>query len=801
MKGNPGWLFSRFPAIGGLRISTRILLIIGFCLIPTIGIQIAMSWSQWSERKVQTATLARQQAQLLSADVASIAEGVRLLLATASEFYQVRTMGPECANRLGSIHRNAPSLLFVAVVNRFGQILCASDPAIAATPNDVDWIRNAALAQSFVTGHFSRSVEQPGGFLPFYLPLKTNRPEDDKWLVGGLDLRWLREHFRQLKEGESPFLAATVLTVADSDGLVLGRNPNHDDFVGHRLPSAAMPILTGKQPDIIRLTSIDGTARVIGYVPPTSATHNLVTAAGFYEPDMMVDINRATWRNTALLGVVTVLAFAITWLVARRFINGPTQELVEVARKWRLGMLSSRAPAYDERSEFGQIAGAWNEMAAALQKRQDELEEHSSLLERRVGERTRDLLTTNNRLQVEIAEREKTQAALVQSQKLQAVGQLAGGIAHDFNNLLGTVQGSLDLLAHTLPAGETKQQIWLERASQAVLRGAQLTARLLAFSRRRHLSSDPTNVSQLIIDLAAMLEPSMLERQISVVTTLAPDLWLAISEPSQLEAALLNLALNARDAMPAGGVLTIAASNEILVSQTANADSAEYVLIKVTDTGIGMEPEIKTRAIEPFFTTKGAAGSGLGLSQVQAMVEEVGGTMRICSQPGEGTSVSLLLRRATEPLACPDTLSPELDVQAVHQRALVVDDDISVLQVTAEMLRLRGYSVLEATNGREALQRLEEWGQAPDLVILDYVMPEMNGVALAAAIRERGITAPILLATGYADLTEVGVTGTREFAAIINKPYTFADLQRILQRVVNPVRPAQSAREPTELMQ
>ena len=269
----------------------------------------------------------------------------------------------------------------------------------------------------------------------------------------------------------------------------------------------------------------------------------------------MADINSALWQGAALLVGVTLIVVTLTWFAARRFIGRPTQALVAVARRWREGHLWARAPHQDELSEFGQIAAAWNEMAAALQMRQDQLQEYSELLETRVAERTRDLLATNNRLQVEVAEREKTEAALLQSQKLQAVGQLAGGIAHDFNNLLATIQGCLDLLARTIPDEQGKQRSWVQRASGAVSRGAQLTGRLLAFSRRRRLSVRSTDVNQLVTDLIALFGAATLGGRISVRTNFGSDVRLAVVEPSQLEAALLNLALNARHAMPEGGVL------------------------------------------------------------------------------------------------------------------------------------------------------------------------------------------------------------------------------------------------------
>ena len=591
-----------------MRISTRLLLIIGICLVATMGLQLAVSWVEWTERKAQVNDLAMHQVQLLAADMASIGEGVRLLLATTAEFHQVRTVGNECALRLTSIRRNAPSLAFIVLLDAHGQIMCASDPDMTATPPDTPWLHGALSVTTFTAGRFSRSAAHPGGFLPYYLPLGAAEVSGGGWLVGALDLDWLREHFSQLKQPDTAFLVGAVLSVTDADGVVLGRNPAHDRFVGHQLPPAAMPIVRAPHPGLARIRSVDGTERLFGYVPPSSATQNLVIAVGLYEPDLMADINRAMLRGAILLALVTIVVFALTWLAANKFISRPTSALVAVARRWREGSLSVRAPDYDESSEFGQISAAWNEMAAALQKRQQQLQEHSDLLEARVAERTQDLLLTNNRLQVAIAEREKTAAALLQAQKLQAVGQLAGGIAHDFNNLLATVQGSLDLLGHSLSEEQTKQRVWVQRASGAVLRGAQLTRRLLAFSRRRPLSARSADVNELISDLVAMFGTATLGSRIKVVTELARDLWPASAEPGQLEAALLNLALNARDAMPEGGVLTVSTSNETLIQPGDGLPAGEYVRMTVTDTGVGMDSDLKSRAAGTLLHDQGRLG-------------------------------------------------------------------------------------------------------------------------------------------------------------------------------------------------
>jgi signal transduction histidine kinase/CheY-like chemotaxis protein len=495
----------------------------------------------------------------------------------------------------------------------------------------------------------------------------------------------------------------------------------------------------------------------------------------------MVDINRASRNGGLLLAGVAAAALLLTMFVARRFIGRPTRALLEAARRWRGGDLGTPVRGEDARSEFGQIATAYNEMAAALARREDELREHADALEVRVAERTQELLVTNNRLQVEIAERHNTEAALVQSQKLQAVGQLAGGIAHDFNNLLATIQGSLDLLAQTVPPEEDRQHVWIARATGAVHRGSQLTGRLLAFSRRQRLAVQATDVNKLVSELVPLLRTGTHGQRIRIDTWLADGLWPAMVEPSQVEAAILNLALNGRDAMPDGGVLTITTANHPPTEAGAKDDVAvgDYVAIIVSDTGVGMTDEVARRAFEPFFTTKGPSGSGLGLSQVYGIARESGGTVRLMTAPGDGTAVTLLLPRAAQ---MPEPDRPVVEKVRAQSRVkvLAVDDNPDVLQVSADMLRQLGYCVITAGGGQQALARLDE---QPAIVMLDYAMPAMTGIEVAAAMRARGFIGPIILATGYAELHASEEDELATLQGILNKPYSISELETLLARV------------------
>jgi signal transduction histidine kinase len=480
-------------------------------------------------------------------------------------------------------------------------------------------------------------------------------------------------------------------------------------------------------------------------------------------------------------------------VTARRFIYYPTQGLLSATRRWRDGELSARAAAGPPRSEFGVLAQSFNAMASTLEARDAERRQHVELLASEVAKRTQELSDSNNRLQVAIAEREKTEAALHQAQKLQAVGQLAGGIAHDFNNMLATIMGSLELMerrvAQSAQSGTLgdadRLRALIERATGAVQRGAKLTSRLLAFSRRQRLSARPTDLNQLITELVT-LAAATLGSRVRVTTDLAAGLWPAMVDPSQIEAALLNLCLNARDAMPEGGHLTITTANEVLEACDApdGPASGDFVRISVADTGVGMTPDVLHRAFDPFFTTKGPAGSGLGLSQVYGIVRQSGGTVRAESAPGEGTRMVLLLPRAGSPAEIVPVPRSPADARRGVPAALVlvVDDDNAVRAVTVEMLKDLGCDTVQAADGGAALALLSELRRMPDLILLDYAMPGMTGLQLARVLRERGIGIPVALVTGYAELADSDGTPSI-LDALLRKPFTIRELDATMARL------------------
>jgi PAS domain S-box-containing protein len=382
--------------------------------------------------------------------------------------------------------------------------------------------------------------------------------------------------------------------------------------------------------------------------------------------------------------------------------------------------------------------------------------------------------------------------ALMQSQKLEAIGQLTGGVAHDFNNLLMAVLGSLELLRKRLQA-DPRGMALLENAVQGAERGAALTQRMLAFARKQELSLEGVDVAALVRGITSLMQRS-LGPSVRLVARFPKSLPPAITDANQLETALLNLAVNARDAMPDGGEITIEAKAEAV---GAGSDLAlppgGYLRLSVTDEGAGMDAQTLARATEPFYTTKGIGkGTGLGLSMVHGLAEQSGGRMVISSEPGRGTRVELWLPEAE---AAGERKPARIPGEAEHidpRVVLAVDDDPLVLLNTAAMLEDLGHTVIPAASAAEALKALK--AQRVDLVITDHAMPQMTGHQLAQHLQSTHPDLPVVLATGYAELP----LGVGEDLPRLAKPYSQAELARLLRRVfpiTAPVRAAGQARQ------
>ena len=410
-------------------------------------------------------------------------------------------------------------------------------------------------------------------------------------------------------------------------------------------------------------------------------------------------------------------------------------------------------------------------------RRQYECRRLNEELELRVQERTAELAAANRQLLAQIEERERMEAQLRQMQRLEAVGQLTSGVAHDFNNLLTVVLGNIEIVERTLQAagvdGVVKQRLGYTRT--AAERGAKLTDQLLAFSRRQRLEPKVLDLNGIVAGMRDLLQSTM-GGSIHINTNLEDPLWPTLVDPTQLELAVLNLAINARDAMGVGGSLAVDTANVSLGPPSAPGEppAGDYVAICVSDTGTGMPEEVRQRVFEPFFTTKEIGkGSGLGLSQVLGFAQQSGGGVRIVSREGEGTQVHIYLPRSR--------IRPESEAP-VHVKAhadarqnatiLLVDDDNAVREVTAAMLRELRYRVLEAGSGGAALDILERQ-PGIDLMLVDFAMPGMSGADVARRVGAIRPLLPLVFITGFAEHSALAGIGENR---LIRKPFSRDEL-------------------------
>ncbi|MFN3537725.1 MAG: response regulator [Brevundimonas sp.] len=417
-------------------------------------------------------------------------------------------------------------------------------------------------------------------------------------------------------------------------------------------------------------------------------------------------------------------------------------------------------------------------------ERMEEIRRGEALLERRVHERTAELESANRQLASQIIERERVETALRQAQRLEAVGQLTSGVAHDFNNLLTVVLGNVEQMQKKVSDPALTRR--LEMIAEASRRGATLTAQMLAFSRRQKLELRPVDLNETVTGMRDLLASSIGGSVQIMPPDLADDLWPAMIDPTQIELVILNLAINARDAMEVGGSLEIKTRNVTLEKAHDDLPAGQFVMVSVTDTGSGMSEDVLAKAFEPFFTTKPVGqGSGLGLSQVFGLAKQAGGGVKIVSAVGEGTTIEVYLPRAEGEAETAQAPSARPTAhQGEQRRVLVVDDDDAVREVAAGYLDDLGYAVVEAGSGGAALEHFEN-GFEPTAVLMDFAMPGMNGRELAREIGKRRPGIPVVFVTGYADAEAFADTDP---TTILHKPYTRSELAAALDRCLEVAR-------------
>jgi signal transduction histidine kinase/ActR/RegA family two-component response regulator len=555
------------------------------------------------------------------------------------------------------------------------------------------------------------------------------------------------------------------------------RSQNHAEFTGKPGVPAFLARASGREGTFLGESAF-GDKVLVGYT--RTALSDWLVAASMRQSLLEAPFRQAVYLLSGF-GLLTLLITSLIALWLWRFVARPLEQLALAGRQ--IGELREPAQIETPLREFAAVRDALSDAYAQVRTSND-------LLESRIAARTQELARTNAELTAQMAAREQAEGQLRQIQKMEAIGQLTGGIAHDFNNMLSVVVSSLNLLRRRVERGDTDIARFVDSAMDGAGRAATLTRRLLAFSRQQPLAPEVIDVNRLVAGMSELLQRTLGEA-IRIETVLAAGLWKTHADASQIENAILNLSVNARDAMPEGGRLTIETANSFLDDDYAlahpGATSGQYVQIAVTDTGEGMSADTMARAFDPFFTTKRMGmGTGLGLSQVYGFVKQSNGHIKIYSEEGHGTTIRIylpryygegeanVLRRETRPLLA----------GATHEVILVVEDEERLRHLTVETLTELGYTVIAAASPVHALEQV---AARPDIALLftDVVMPDMNGRRLVDSARQIRPDLRVLYTTGF---TRNAVVHNGVLDADVNflpKPFSMEDLAAKIRQALD----------------
>ena len=532
-----------------------------------------------------------------------------------------------------------------------------------------------------------------------------------------------------------------VIGVGDSKGTYVTRSQDHEKFTGKPGVAAYVARATAQEGTFLGEGAF-GDKVLVGY-DHTRLTNWLV-AANIRQSVIEAPLYTALY----ILGAFGAVALALASLIGLwlwRFISRPLAQLAQAGQS--LAEAMPPPPLHTRLREFIAVHKALALAASQVRAGRRQLED-------KVIERTQELRLANTELTEQMSAREQAESQLRQIQKMEAIGQLTGGIAHDFNNMQAIVISSLGLMKRRLERGDTNVEKFADSALDGARRAATLTSRLLAFARQQPLAPEVLEVNRLVAGMSDLLQRTI-GQTIKIETVLAAGLWRTHADSAQLENAILNLCVNARDAMPEGGRLTIETSNAYLddsySSQESGVAAGQYVQVSVTDTGTGMGTEVLARAFDPFFTTKRLGmGTGLGLSQVYGFVKQSHGHVKIYSEPGSGTTIKIYLPRfyGKEETVPARLETRDAAVGSPNDVILVVEDEENLRHLTVTSLRELGYTVLEAGGAREALAVLDN-NQDIKLLFTDIIMPEVTGRVLADEAVKRRPELRVLYTTGF----------------------------------------------------
>jgi signal transduction histidine kinase/ActR/RegA family two-component response regulator len=771
----------------------RLFALVILAILPALAVQAYNEVELRRSREAEVRQEALRLAKFAAGEVDRIVENGRGLLVALSNLPVIRNPDrAACTAYLQSLRKAFPQYLAMGAIDLTGQPFCASEPIPAgANMADRSYFKQTIETGEFTIGHYvtGRLIGRP--VLPLMLPFRGLDGRIAGVVYVSLDPQWLAEYFQTSK----PLGLHATLAITDRNAVVIARIPDNERYAGTRFASVYDKHVFAAEPATDEIVGVDGVTRILGYVPVNyPPTIGLYVGVGLTTADAFAAVNRATIAGFLLITSGLVLGLVVARIGARQLLFRPIERLVSAAAQWSHGNFAARAVVGSGSRELTELGRTFDQMAALLQDQQQENATLLTTLENRVEERTEALEVSNRALRAEMQRREQAEEALHHAQKLEALGQLTGGIAHDFNNTLHVILGNLSMVERRLEQGSSDRRRLIELIQSAIRAGertANSTRQLLAFGRRQPLRPRPVDINRLLCDMRNLLQRTLGE-QVKVDVVLGARVWKASVDLNELANALINLAVNARDAMPAGGTLTIETDNTYLDATYAAAEEdvvpGQYVVISVSDTGFGMSREILGKAFEPFFTTKDVGeGSGLGLSQVYGFIKQSGGHAKIYSKPDKGTTVKLYLPR----LPSSAKADPEEQPAAVEparagngQVVLVVEDEPEVRDYAVMALRELGYGVVEADDGQEALRVLTK-NRDVKLLFTDIGLPDgFNGLQLAREALRRRPDLKLLYTTGYARDAIVHQDHLDPDVELLLKPFTYAEFADAVRKAL-----------------
>ncbi|MFY7973362.1 MAG: ATP-binding protein [Rubrivivax sp.] len=742
-----------------MNIRARLLMI---ALLATLLPAVLAVWRFQEDRQAQVAADAQRLSGLAQSQTEELRQ--RILATQQLHFGLARAADlgladrPACSAFLSEVRAAHPQYTGILTILPSGRLFC--DSLLSGREldlNDRDYFRRALASQgqAVLEPAFGRLTGR--AVLQVAYPARQADGSLRFVLLASLDLA-------QALVVDSRSAQDLQLLLLDDKGVVMAVSPARGDGLKPGASLAGTPLgrFAGEARSAAstELLMPDGQPHVWARADTSElASAGLRVLAGAPKAAIVAAADRRFLDDVAWYAALAVLVFVTVWWMAERSIRRPIAGMTQMAGRLADGDLTSRVEGPVPGGELGILVTTLNQAADAMQAQR------------------RDIDTLHARLS--------------QSQRLEAVGQLTGGVAHDFNNLLTVVLGNADLLAAG-ELGEDQRRQALEMLIGAAERGAVLTQQLLAFARKQPLVPSEVDVNQLVAAIDPMLRRTLGEH-IEIERIRGAGLWPALVDSTQLESALLNLCLNARDAMPRGGRLTLETANAALdqayADQNPDVVPGQYTMLAVSDTGVGIDAADLGRVFEPFFTTKEKGkGTGLGLAMVYGFVKQSGGHVGIYSEPGHGTTIKLYLPRATGARGAVEVAPPPPEVRGGAEIILAVEDDEPVRLLAGLELRAMGYRVLEAANGADAL-RLIESGQPIDLLFTDVVMPGMSGRELVDAVHRLRPGLRVLFTSGYTENAIVHHGRLDPGVQLLPKPYRRADLARAIRAALE--RPAE----------